>query len=115
MTAESIVPSPSASGRESGYAVRPARGFRFPVRRPHSPTVSPLPLLTADLAAAVAGVVVLDAAVRGPLVVAALVGTALLLRPRPACAVTGVLDELPSVCGRIAVVWLALGALTAAL
>ncbi|MGV9789825.1 exopolysaccharide biosynthesis polyprenyl glycosylphosphotransferase [Streptomyces sp. NPDC003435] len=115
MTAESIVPSPSASGMDSGYAVRPARGFRFPARRPHSPTVSPLPLLTADLAAAAAGAVVLDAAVRGPLVVAALVGAALLLRPRPARAVTGVLDELPSVCGRIAVVWLALGALTAAL
>ncbi|MGW2466106.1 exopolysaccharide biosynthesis polyprenyl glycosylphosphotransferase [Streptomyces bauhiniae] len=115
MTAESIVPSPSASGMDSGYAVRPAQGFRFPARRPHSPLVSPLPLLTADLAAAVAGAVVLDAAVRGPLVVAALVTGALLLRPRPARAVSGVLDELPSVCGRIAVVWLALGALTAAL
>ncbi|MFC9158610.1 exopolysaccharide biosynthesis polyprenyl glycosylphosphotransferase [Streptomyces bauhiniae] len=115
MTAESIVPSPSASGRESGYAVRPAQGFRFPARRPHSPTVSPLPLLTADLTAALAGAVVLDAAVRGPLVVAALVAGALLLRPRPVRSVTGVLDELPSVCGRTAVVWLALGALTAAL
>ncbi|RZU37385.1 exopolysaccharide biosynthesis polyprenyl glycosylphosphotransferase [Streptomyces sp. BK022] len=114
MTAESIVPSPSASGMDSGYAVRPAQGFRFPARRPHSPTVSPLPLLTADLAAAVAGALVLDAAVRGPLVVAALVTGALLLRPRPARAVAGVLDELPSVCGRIAVVWLALGTLTAA-
>ncbi|MFG3123303.1 exopolysaccharide biosynthesis polyprenyl glycosylphosphotransferase [Streptomyces sp. NPDC048201] len=117
MTAESIVPSPSASGMESGYAgstVRPVPGFRFPARRPHTPAVSPVPWLAADLAAALAGAAALDASVRRPLVVVTLVGAALLLRPRPPRAVTGVLDELPSVCGRIAVVWLALGALAAA-
>ncbi|MGC4996588.1 exopolysaccharide biosynthesis polyprenyl glycosylphosphotransferase [Streptomyces sp. DT195] len=117
MTAESIVPSPSASGMDSGYAgstVRPVPGFRFPARRPHSPTDSPVPRLAADLAAALAGAAALDASVRRPFIVVALVGAALLLRPRPPRAAAGVLDELPSVCGRIAVVWLALGALAAA-
>ncbi|MET7614150.1 transferase, partial [Streptomyces seoulensis] len=84
MTAESIVPSPSASGMDSGYAVRPARGFRFPARRPHSPLVSPLPLLTADLAAAVAGAVVPDAAAAAGRCRSARPRRAARARPRPA-------------------------------
>src|SRR5690606_20893644 len=51
---------------------------------------------------------------RGPLLVAVLVAASLLLLPRRAGRATGVLDELPAVCGRIAVVWLALAALVAA-
>ncbi|MEU6814942.1 exopolysaccharide biosynthesis polyprenyl glycosylphosphotransferase [Streptomyces sp. NPDC046860] len=102
---------------ESGYAgsaVRPVPGFRFPARRPHTPALSPVPLLTADLAAALAGAAALDVSVRRPFLVVALLGAALLLRPRPARTAAGTLDELPSVWGRIAVGWLALAALAAA-
>ncbi|MYR57280.1 transferase, partial [Streptomyces sp. SID625] len=50
-----------------------------------------------------------------PLLVALLVAASLLLRPQPpAPPVPVVLDELPAVCGRIAVSWLALAALVAA-
>ncbi|MFI6351893.1 exopolysaccharide biosynthesis polyprenyl glycosylphosphotransferase [Streptomyces sp. NPDC050743] len=119
MTAESTVPSPGAQPwdhRSSSVSVLPARaagGFRLPLRRPPVRPASPLPLLTADLLAALAGAGALDA-VRRPLLVAVLVSGALLLRPPTARPVPGVLDELPAVCGRIAVTWLGLAALLAA-
>ncbi|POX56180.1 transferase, partial [Streptomyces sp. Ru71] len=79
------------------------------------PARSPLPLLTADAVAALAGALALAGAHRLALpAAAALVAATLLLRPRPARPVSGVLDELPAVCGRIAVAWLALAAAVAA-
>ncbi|WBO66248.1 exopolysaccharide biosynthesis polyprenyl glycosylphosphotransferase [Streptomyces camelliae] len=122
MTAESTVPSPGAQPWDPGFptgsvSVLPARtagGFRFPLRRPPGRPASPLPLLTADLLAALAGALALEEPARRPVLVAALVCAALLLRPHTARLVPGVLDELPTVCGRIAVAWLALAALLAA-
>ncbi|MFD9092433.1 exopolysaccharide biosynthesis polyprenyl glycosylphosphotransferase [Streptomyces collinus] len=129
MTAERTVPSPGAPGapaapgsrpQEPGRSpapVRPARapgGFRFPLRRLAARPASPLPLLTADLSAALVGALAPGPATQRAPLVAVLVCGALLLRPRPARPVPGVLDELPAVCGRIAVLWLALGALAAA-
>jgi exopolysaccharide biosynthesis polyprenyl glycosylphosphotransferase len=120
VTAESTVPSPGAQPWNHGFspvAVLPrpaADGLRPPLRRPPARPASPLPLLVADLAAALAGASVLDAATRRPLLVAALVAGALLLRPRSTRPVPGVLDELPVLCGRIAVAWLGLDALLAA-
>ncbi|MEU2926084.1 sugar transferase [Streptomyces sp. NPDC007251] len=119
MTAESTVPSPGSQPWDHGFSpvsVLPApaaRGFRFPLRRPPVRPASPLPLLAADLAAALAGAAALDAA-RRPLPTAVLAALALLLRPRSARPLPGVLDELPALCGRIAVAWLALAALLAA-
>ena len=121
MTAESTVPTPAGQPREAGYpavSVMPPRGssagFRFPVRRPPARPRSPLPLLAADGSAALLGALALTGDRRGPLLVAVLVAASLLLLPRRAGRATGVLDELPAVCGRIAVVWLALAALVAA-
>ncbi|MFG3205386.1 sugar transferase [Streptomyces sp. NPDC048192] len=119
MTAESTVPSPGGQPWDHGLSsvsVLPApaaRGFRFPLRRPPVRPASPLPLLAADLAAALAGTAALDA-VRRPLPALALAALALLLRPRTPRPLTGVLDELPALCGRITVAWLALAALLAA-
>ncbi|MEV6111210.1 exopolysaccharide biosynthesis polyprenyl glycosylphosphotransferase [Streptomyces sp. NPDC052109] len=119
MTAESTVPSPGGQPWDHGFSpvsVLPARaagGFRFPLGRPPARPASPLPLLVADLVAALAGATALDAAGR-PLLVAVLVCGALLLRPHAPRPVPGVLDELPAVCGRIAVVWLGLATLLAA-
>ncbi|WTO37198.1 exopolysaccharide biosynthesis polyprenyl glycosylphosphotransferase [Streptomyces achromogenes] len=131
MTAETTVPSsgtqPWASGIPHG-PVRPARhigGFRLPSRRPPARSDSPLPLLAADLLAAMAGAAVLAEAAGRPgpaatpttALVAALVVGALLLRPRsarPGPGAPGVLDELPALCGRTAVTWLGLAALLAA-
>ncbi|MEU8968465.1 sugar transferase [Streptomyces monashensis] len=120
MTAERTVPSSGAHPWDPGLpavSVLPARaagGFRFPPRRPPARPASPLPLLAADLLAALAGTVALDEAARRPLLVAALVSATLLLRPHAARLVPGVLDELPAVCGRVAVAWLGLAALLAA-
>ncbi|MDO0927646.1 exopolysaccharide biosynthesis polyprenyl glycosylphosphotransferase [Streptomyces sp. TG1A-8] len=120
MTAESTVPSPGAQPWDAGHPpvsvlpARPAGGLRFPLRRLPLRPASRLPLLAADLAAALAGAVSLDGAARHPLWIAALVSAALLLRPRSTRPVPGVLDELPAVCGRIAVAWLGLAALLAA-
>ncbi|MFI8187409.1 exopolysaccharide biosynthesis polyprenyl glycosylphosphotransferase [Streptomyces sp. NPDC085946] len=118
MTAESTVPPPA--GQAPGRAGRPvpvlppraAADSRPPARRFPARPPSPLPLLVADTAAALAGA--LAPAGRGPLLAVPLVALSLLLRPRRASRVPGVLDELPVLCGRIAVVWLALGALVAA-
>ncbi|MBJ7906434.1 exopolysaccharide biosynthesis polyprenyl glycosylphosphotransferase [Streptomyces sp. DSM 110735] len=118
MTTESTAPTAQPWDRATGQVpvvrARAARGFRLPVRRPPARAASPLPLLAADLAGALVGAAALDTATHRPLLVAALMCAALLLRPRPTRAMSGALDELPSVCGRIAVSWLALAALVAA-
>lgn len=100
----SVIPRP-----ESGGA-----GLRFPARRPPTrPATPPLLLLADGLAALAGGAVPLGAAHHRALL-AVLAALALMVRPGRRPPVTGVLDELPTVCGRIAVVWLALGALAAA-
>ncbi|MFH9404425.1 exopolysaccharide biosynthesis polyprenyl glycosylphosphotransferase [Streptomyces sp. NPDC017638] len=120
MTAETTVPSsgtqPWAPGVPAGPVrpARPAGGFRFPSRRPPARSASPLSLLAADLLAALAGAAVPAEAAGRPVPVAALVAGALLLRPPAARPEPAVLDELPAVCGRIAVTWLGLAALLAA-
>ncbi|MBK3629557.1 exopolysaccharide biosynthesis polyprenyl glycosylphosphotransferase [Streptomyces asoensis] len=118
MTAESTVPSPGSQPGYSPVSVIPRRasaaGFRFPTRRPPARPASPVPLLVADGLAAFAGALALTGAQRRPLLVAVLVAATILLRPQRTRPVAGVLDELPAVCGRIAVAWLALGALVAA-
>ncbi|MET9442488.1 exopolysaccharide biosynthesis polyprenyl glycosylphosphotransferase [Streptomyces sp. NPDC006610] len=111
--AQGTVPAPGAHVSVLPAPGRAGAGFRFPVRRPPVRPPSPLPLLAADLAAALPAAAVL--AGQRPFQAALLVAGALLLRPhRPPRRLQGVLDELPTVCGRIAVAWLALAALTAA-
>ncbi|MFJ4692115.1 sugar transferase [Streptomyces sp. NPDC088766] len=118
MTAESTVPPPGTQPGFAHVSVMPRResaaGFRFPARRPATRPVSPLPLLLADGLAALAGALALTGAQRRPLLVAALVAATMLLRPHRSRPVAGILDELPAVCGRIAMAWLTLGALVAA-
>ncbi|MEV5144086.1 exopolysaccharide biosynthesis polyprenyl glycosylphosphotransferase [Streptomyces sp. NPDC052727] len=120
MIAENTVPSPGAQPWDNGLtpvSVLPSRadsGFRLPPRRPPERHASPLPLLVADLIAALVGAVALTPASGSPLLAAVLVSGALLLRPNSTRPVPGVLDELPLVCGRIAVTWLGLAALLAA-
>lgn len=133
MTAESTVPSPGGQSRDLGFApvaVLPPRGstagFRFPARRPRTRPASPVPLLAADLVAALAGAVVFSGfagftgsagyagSAHRPLLVALLVAASMLTRPHPPRPAPGVLDELPVVCGRIAVAWLVLATLLAA-
>ncbi|GGW36886.1 transferase [Streptomyces lucensis JCM 4490] len=119
MTAESTVPSPGRQPWDHGLSsvsVLPPRagsGSGLPLRRRPERAASSLPLLAADLLAAPTGGAALGGLAR-PLPVAFLMCGALLLRPRSARPVSGVLDELPAVSGRIAVVWLALAALLAA-
>ncbi|MGW2379143.1 sugar transferase [Streptomyces sp. NPDC001658] len=136
MTAESTVPSPGGQPRDPGFSsvsfssgsfssgsfssvsVMPARstaaGFRFPARRPPARPASPVPLLAADAVAALFGALALAGAEHRPLLAGLLVAASMLLRPHLNRPVPGILDELPGVCGRIAVAWLALGALVAA-
>ncbi|CQR63987.1 exopolysaccharide biosynthesis polyprenyl glycosylphosphotransferase [Streptomyces leeuwenhoekii] len=122
MTAESTVPSPAGQPRDlalSPLRILPPRtrggGFALPARRPAARPASRLPLLAADGTAALLGSLTLTGAPDRPLLAAPLVAATLLLRPRGLPPVpAGVLDELPSVCGRIAVAWLALAALLAA-
>ncbi|WP_406008853.1 exopolysaccharide biosynthesis polyprenyl glycosylphosphotransferase [Streptomyces sp. NBC_00637] len=118
MTAESTVPSPGAQPGYSPVSVIPRResgaGFRFPTRRPPARPASPLPLLFTDGLATLVGALALTGAQRRPLLVALLVAATILLRPQRPRPVVGVLDELPTVCGRIAVAWLALGTCVAA-
>jgi exopolysaccharide biosynthesis polyprenyl glycosylphosphotransferase len=73
-----------------------------------------VPLLAADVTAAVLGAVAFAGVEQGPLLLALLVTASTLLRPHPPLPAPGVLDELPAVCGRIAVAWTALAALVAA-
>ncbi|MFI9149773.1 sugar transferase [Streptomyces sp. NPDC053367] len=120
MTAESTVPSPGAQPRDHGFhalSVLPPRGrttgFHFPARRPPARPRTSLPLLLADASAAGVGALALTE--RRPVMVALLIAATMLLRhPHPPRRVDGVLDELPSLCGRVTVVWLGLGALVAA-
>ncbi|MFE9999447.1 exopolysaccharide biosynthesis polyprenyl glycosylphosphotransferase [Streptomyces avermitilis] len=123
MTAERTLPPPGGQPPVHGFppvSVIPPRdataGFRFPAgqrtaaRRPHG-----LPLLAADAAAALTAALALP----HPLLTVPLLLAVLCLNARAALyrptAVPAVLDELPAVCGRIAVGWCALAALVAAL
>ena len=130
MTAESTVPTPAGEPRGLGpspVSVLPQRagapdGARTgptPDRRTAARPDSTLPLLVADGTAALPGSLVLTGTPHQPLLTALLVGVSLLLHrrgPHPAAArpSSGVLDELPALCARIAVVWLTLAALVAA-
>ena len=131
MTAEPTVPSPGRP-REHGFSavsVMPkpgidtavltepvSTGFRPPATgRPARPA-SPLPLLAADAAAALVAGLALAETRRHPLLVALLCAAALLLRPRDRRPpVPALLEELPAVCGRVAVAWLTSAALWAVL
>ncbi|MGC0377213.1 exopolysaccharide biosynthesis polyprenyl glycosylphosphotransferase [Streptomyces sp. SAI-229] len=121
MTAEHTVASPGVPPRDHGFppsvSVMPPRGTDTGPRRPAAPprAASPLPLLVADGAAVLPAALALPAAQRHPLLVALLIAVSLLLRPRDTRPpVPGLLEELPAVCGRIAVVWAACAALWAA-
>ncbi|MFC9828802.1 exopolysaccharide biosynthesis polyprenyl glycosylphosphotransferase [Streptomyces albogriseolus] len=121
MTAERTVTSPGVAPREHGsspLSVMPPRGSgtasRLPAARPPDRPASPVPLLLADGAAAL---LAWWASAGHSLSLLALVtGASLLLRPRGGrTPVPALLDELPSVGGRVAVAWLAAAALWAAL
>ncbi|MEG3628717.1 exopolysaccharide biosynthesis polyprenyl glycosylphosphotransferase [Streptomyces poriticola] len=143
MTAESTVPSPAGQPRDlrtaaaAGATATAATGQQRPPgaspvsvlpprtggprarppagRPPARPAPSALPLLVADGTAATTGALALTGAPYRPELAVLLVAAALLLRPPvPARRLPALLDELPAVLGRIAVVWLALAALTAA-
>ncbi|MET9775638.1 exopolysaccharide biosynthesis polyprenyl glycosylphosphotransferase [Streptomyces sp. NPDC006367] len=121
MTAESIVPTPAGQPRGAGspsvsvLSPRPGgTGSRLPAGCPAPRPASPLPLLAADGVAALTGALVLTGTAHRPLSAALLVAGALLLRPPTPRRPPGVLDELPAVCGRVAVVWLTLAAFVAA-
>lgn len=122
MTAERTVPSPGVPPRDHGFSavsVMPPRGAATGLRSsaPRRPprSASPVPLLLADGVAALSGALALAEAERHPLLVGLLIVASLLLRPRDGRPpVPGLLEELPTVCGRIAVVWLALSVLSAA-
>ncbi|MGW0813923.1 exopolysaccharide biosynthesis polyprenyl glycosylphosphotransferase [Streptomyces viridiviolaceus] len=122
MTAERTVPSPGVTPRKHGFSpvsVMPApgtaTGVRPPVPRPPARPASPVPLIAADGAAALLGALALTGTRQHPLLIALLVVASLLLRPRDGRPpVPGLLEELPAMCGRIAVSWLAAAALWAA-
>ena len=122
MTAETTIPSPATEPLDDASSPLPvipsrggARASRFPARRPPGRPVSPLPLLAADGTAALLGALSLTGTQFRPLPPALLVAASLLLRPpRGRPSPPGVLDELPAVCGRAAVAWLALATLLAA-
>ncbi|MFD5447380.1 exopolysaccharide biosynthesis polyprenyl glycosylphosphotransferase [Streptomyces sp. NPDC003470] len=122
MTAERTVSSPGATARDHGFpsvSVMPplgtATGVRPPVPRRPAPGASPVPLFLVDAGAAVLGTLALTGTQRQPLLITLLVVTSLLLRVRDARPpVPAVLEELPAVCGRTAVAWLAPAALWAA-
>ncbi|AQS69535.1 exopolysaccharide biosynthesis polyprenyl glycosylphosphotransferase [Streptomyces pactum] len=122
MTAERTVPSLGVTPRDhelSSVSVMPplgtATGSRSPAPRSPARPASPLPLIAADAVAALLGTLALTDAQRHPLLIALLVAASLLLRPRDRRPpVPGLLEELPAVCGRIAVAWLASAALWAA-
>ncbi|QCB22662.1 exopolysaccharide biosynthesis polyprenyl glycosylphosphotransferase [Streptomyces sp. SS52] len=121
MTAESTVPTPAGQPRDLGgspLSVMPRHsgsgGFRLPAGRPAPRPDSPLPLIVTDGAAALPGSLVLTGTPHQPLLAALLVAASLLLCPQPARRLPGVLDDLPALCGRVAVLWLTLAALVAA-
>ncbi|MEV0224764.1 exopolysaccharide biosynthesis polyprenyl glycosylphosphotransferase [Streptomyces sp. NPDC050704] len=127
MTAESTVPSPGGRPRATDHGFSPVSvipprgatgGFRFPSgQRPFVRQASRLPLPAVDAGAALlGGGLVLPWT--HPLPLALLVLAVLRLNAHAslyrAAPVPDVLDELPAVCGRIAVSWCALAALLAA-
>lgn len=92
-----------------------ADGFRFPAgRRPALRPASPLPLLAVDCAAALLGALALTEPQRHPFLVGALLLGVVVLNARASLylpeSMPAFLDELPAVCGRIAMGWLALAA-----
>jgi exopolysaccharide biosynthesis polyprenyl glycosylphosphotransferase len=120
MTAESTVPSPTGQQpRAAEHAVSvldqrgPAAGRGLPpgrwARRPRRP--SRLPLLLVDGGAAVLGALVVPGAHRYPLLIALLAACVMGLNRRARLydlrVMPGVLDVLPSLCGRIALGWAA--------
>ncbi|MFR0352689.1 exopolysaccharide biosynthesis polyprenyl glycosylphosphotransferase [Streptomyces sediminimaris] len=125
MTAESTVPPPAGQQpREATRAVPvlaqrgPVAGRRLPAgrggRRPRRPSRAALPLI--DCAAALLGALVVPGAPAYPSVIVLLACGVLTLNRRarlydPALA-RGVLDELPALCGPIAVGWTAVAALS---
>ncbi|WP_151484046.1 exopolysaccharide biosynthesis polyprenyl glycosylphosphotransferase [Streptomyces albicerus] len=125
MTAESTVPSPAGQqpraaesavsvldprGRAAGRGLPAGRGSRRPRR------TSGATLLLVDGGAALLGALVVPWAHRYPLVIALLALGVIGLNRRASLydtsVVPGVLDELPAVCGRIAVGWTAFAALS---
>ncbi|MGJ5827900.1 exopolysaccharide biosynthesis polyprenyl glycosylphosphotransferase [Streptomyces ossamyceticus] len=122
MTAHSTISSPATHPREHGsppFSVMPSRGAvpsaPRPVGRPRPPgAASPVSLLVADGAAALLGALTLTGPQLHPPALALLAALVLLRPHRTRPPLPGVLDELPAICGRIAVAWLALAALTAA-
>ncbi|MDQ1038545.1 exopolysaccharide biosynthesis polyprenyl glycosylphosphotransferase [Streptomyces sp. V3I8] len=135
MTADSTVPSPGGRPRTADHGFPPvspaspvsvippreaADGFRFPGgRRPPAGRASRLPLLGVDVGAALAGGL-LALPLAHPLPLAVLVLAVLGLNTHPSLhrdvpvPVPAVLDELPVLCGRIALGWCALATLLAA-
>ncbi|MFG3011154.1 exopolysaccharide biosynthesis polyprenyl glycosylphosphotransferase [Streptomyces cinerochromogenes] len=122
MTAERTAPSPGVQPLDhpsSPVSVLPQRGTatasRFPAPRPPAGPDSPVPLLVADGVAALLGSLALTEDQQHPLLVALLIVASLLLRPRGGRPpVPALLEELPALWGRVAVVWLAFAALVAA-
>ncbi|MHB9861617.1 sugar transferase [Streptomyces sp. YIM S03343] len=138
MTAESTLPSPAGQPRDRGLppvspplvpappvapvtsvAVVPhTRELRFPALRPPLRSTPSASLTAADTLATLVGALVLTGVFTGapprPLPIVLLLAGALPARPRPPRALPGVLDELPALCGRTAVLWLGLAALVAA-
>ncbi|MEU0002843.1 exopolysaccharide biosynthesis polyprenyl glycosylphosphotransferase [Streptomyces sp. NPDC006314] len=122
MTAERTAPAPGVPPLDhpsSPVSVLPQRGtattHRPPAPRPWARPDSPMPLLVADGVAALPGALALTEEQQHPLLVALLIVASLLLRPR--CVrppVPALLEELPALWGRVAVVWLVLAALVAA-
>ncbi|GAA3161348.1 exopolysaccharide biosynthesis polyprenyl glycosylphosphotransferase [Streptomyces virens] len=120
MTAERTVPSPGVPPQDHGIppvSVMSSRGAgpgpRLPAALPRPPARAQL--LLADAVAVAAAVPLLTGDRFHTPLVALLAGASLLLRPRGLRPhVPALLDELPAVCGRIAVAWLATAALWAA-
>ncbi|WP_369366991.1 exopolysaccharide biosynthesis polyprenyl glycosylphosphotransferase [Streptomyces sp. CG4] len=124
MTAESTVPPPAGGSRAAVGAVSllappgAATGTTPSTGRPsrRARRISWTPLLIADLSGTLLGALAVPEAQRYPLLIAFL-GLSVLALNRQALLydtpdVPGVLEELPAVCGRVAVGWAVVAALT---
>ncbi|WP_369389304.1 exopolysaccharide biosynthesis polyprenyl glycosylphosphotransferase [Streptomyces sp. CG1] len=125
MTAESTVPPPAGGSRGAagsvvslldppGAATRPELPYGRATRR--SRRISWTPLLIADLSGTLLGALAMPEDQRNPLLIAFL-GLCVLGLNRRALLydtsdVAGVVEELPAVCGRVAVGWAAVAALS---